>query len=166
MKKNIKYLLLAVLFTVCTLLQTQSFAQRTPADSLLNFMNANKPRASIYLIKNDDPVIALNATKLMPLAQITNVLIAVEFAQQATNGAFDENSYVLVCYVFPLTISHFLAVHQNSVRFVHTFCAGKTDIGQVNFGARSRCQNLLQIQIHFQHLYTYNSKTKKCNIIH
>jgi len=94
MKKNIKYLLLAVLFTVCTLLQTQSFAQRTPADSLLNFMNANKPRASIHLIKNEDPLIALNANKLMPLAQITNVLIAVEFAQQATNGAFDENAYV------------------------------------------------------------------------
>ncbi|HTB99561.1 MAG TPA: hypothetical protein VK705_02665 [Ferruginibacter sp.] len=94
MKKNIKYILLIVLFIGFNLSHIQSFAQRSPADSLLNFMNANKPRASIYLIKNDDPLIALNATKLMPLAQITNILIAVEFAQEATNGAFDENSYV------------------------------------------------------------------------
>jgi D-alanyl-D-alanine carboxypeptidase len=92
MKWNTKYLVLVVLYIGSGF--TQSFAQRSPADSLLNFMNANKPRTAVYIIKNDDPLATLNATKLMPLAQVTNILIAVEFAQQATNGAFDENTFV------------------------------------------------------------------------
>jgi len=89
-----KYLPIFILVMACSFLHVVSFAQRTPADSMLTFINANKPRASVYIIKNDDPLAILNGNKAMPLAQITNILIAMEFAQQATNGAFDENSYV------------------------------------------------------------------------
>jgi D-alanyl-D-alanine carboxypeptidase len=89
-----KHLPIFILVIACSFLHVVSFAQRTPADSMLTFINANKPRASVYLIKNDDPLAVLNGNKAMPLAQITNILIAIEFAQQATNGAFDENAYV------------------------------------------------------------------------
>jgi D-alanyl-D-alanine carboxypeptidase len=89
-----KKLLLFILIIGCSLMQDQVIAQRTPGDSLLNFINSNRLRASVYLTKNDDPLALLNQNKQMPLAQITNILIAVEFAQQATNGAFDENAYV------------------------------------------------------------------------
>jgi D-alanyl-D-alanine carboxypeptidase len=94
MKKNMKKIQFFILFIGCVLLFDQSYAQRSPGDSLLNFINSNRTRASVYVIKNEDPFVALNQNKLMPLAQITNILIAVEFAQQATNGAFDENAYV------------------------------------------------------------------------
>lgn len=94
MKKNFTYLPFLLLFACCSLLHSQSFGQRSPGDSLLNFINTNKPRTAFYLLRNDDPLAALNQNKPMQLAQISNILVAIEFAQQATNGAFDENSYV------------------------------------------------------------------------
>ncbi|HMG83911.1 MAG TPA: hypothetical protein VK559_12800 [Ferruginibacter sp.] len=94
MKKNIHCLPLLILFIGCLCSQLSSFAQRSPGDSLLNFINSNKSRTAFYIIRNDDPLYALNQNKPMPLAQISNILVAVEFAQQATNGAFDENAYV------------------------------------------------------------------------
>jgi D-alanyl-D-alanine carboxypeptidase len=96
MKKNPTYLPLLLLFIGCSFLHSRSFGQRSPGDSLLNFINSNKSRSALYLIRNDDPLAALNQNKPMQLAQISNILIAIEFAQQATNGAFDENSYVPV----------------------------------------------------------------------
>jgi D-alanyl-D-alanine carboxypeptidase len=94
MKKNMKNLPIFILVFAGSFLHVRSFAQRTPADSMLTFINANKPRASVFIVKNDDPLAVLNATKAMPLAQVSNILIAIEFAQQATNGAFDENAFV------------------------------------------------------------------------
>ncbi|HTB52231.1 MAG TPA: serine hydrolase [Ferruginibacter sp.] len=94
MKKNTKYVQLLIILIGLMFLHTRAYSQRTPGDSLLNFINANKTRASFYLVKNDDPLAALNADKPMQLAQVTNIMIAVAFAQQATNGTFDENAFV------------------------------------------------------------------------
>ena len=94
MKKNINYLLFVFVFIGCSFLYIPSSAQHTPADSLLNFIDANRTRVAFYLSKNDDPIATLNQDKVMPLAQVTNIMIAVEFAQQATHGNFDENNNV------------------------------------------------------------------------
>lgn len=67
---------------------------QSAADSLLNFIAANKDRAAFYLVKNDVVIAEQNATKAMPLASTVKILVAVEFAKQAGSNVMDENSYV------------------------------------------------------------------------
>lgn len=71
-------------------------AQLNPAlaDSFLNFINANKTRASLYITRNDTALARLNENKLMPLASTVKILIAVEFAQQVSHEMINENSFV------------------------------------------------------------------------
>jgi D-alanyl-D-alanine carboxypeptidase len=68
--------------------------QPAPADSFLNFINANRTRASLYITRNDSVIARLNENKLMPLASTVKILIAIEFAQQSTHEMINENSYV------------------------------------------------------------------------
>ncbi len=72
---NISFLLIILLFSAV------AFAQKE--DSVLNFIVANKSRASFYSIKNREPFIKLNEDKMMPLAHSMHVLVAVEFCKQA-----------------------------------------------------------------------------------
>lgn len=65
-----------------------------PADSLLNFINANKDRASVYITRNDSVVASLNENKLMPLASTVKIMVAIEFAQQVAHEMINENTYV------------------------------------------------------------------------
>jgi D-alanyl-D-alanine carboxypeptidase len=71
-------------------------AQLKPAvaDSFLNFIKSNKDRASVYITKNDTIIAFLNETKLMPLASTVKILVAVEFAKEASTDIIDKNSYV------------------------------------------------------------------------
>jgi D-alanyl-D-alanine carboxypeptidase len=64
------------------------------ADSLLDFIVANKSRAAFYLVKNDTVIAEQNESKVMPLASTVKILVAVEFAKQAGSNVIDENSYV------------------------------------------------------------------------
>jgi len=66
------------------------------ADSLLNFISKNRNKASIFLKKNDAVIAHLNEDKVMPLASTVKIIIAIEFAKQAGNNVFDENSYVTI----------------------------------------------------------------------
>jgi D-alanyl-D-alanine carboxypeptidase len=83
---------IATLLLWCSLWCSAQSQQQ--ADSLLNFIVANKSRASIYVSKNDTVIAALNENKLMPLASTVKILVAVEFAKQAGNNVIDENSRV------------------------------------------------------------------------
>lgn len=70
------------------------YAQRTAADSLLNFILNNKNRASLYMLKNNYEFAKLNEDKLMPLAGTANIMVAVEFAKQAAYNVFGFNALV------------------------------------------------------------------------
>ncbi len=69
-------------------------AQATRADSLLNFIRLNKSRSSLYLKKNDSVMAHLNENKMMPLASTAKIMIAIEFAKQASHNIFDENKRI------------------------------------------------------------------------
>jgi D-alanyl-D-alanine carboxypeptidase len=64
------------------------------ADSLLNFIAANKKKASLYLVKNDTVVAKLNENKPMPLASTVKIMVAIEFAKQAGSDIINEDSKV------------------------------------------------------------------------
>ncbi len=75
------------------LILSSSIAQTT-ADSLLNFIQANKSRASLFLSVNDTVVGRLNENTMMPLASTVKILVAIEFAKQAANNIFDKEEMI------------------------------------------------------------------------
>jgi len=75
------------------LLSQQGFSQ-TPADSILNFISANKSRSSIYLSQNDTVLAHVNENTLMPLASTVKIMVAVEFAKQAAANVVDQSGKV------------------------------------------------------------------------
>lgn len=97
MKKQFYKLVIAkAIFGLTIFTGNFSFAQLKPAlaDSFLNFINTNKNRASLYITHNDEVIANLNENKLMPLASMVKIMIAIEFAQQAAKELINENSYV------------------------------------------------------------------------
>ncbi len=82
------------LFILCIFsAHSETFAQGG-ADSILNFIQQNKSRSSVFLKKNDTVIARLNEEKVMPLASTVKMIIAIEFAKQASHHVFDENSKV------------------------------------------------------------------------
>jgi D-alanyl-D-alanine carboxypeptidase len=90
-----KYFRLPVAAAAILLSSTITQAQQY-ADSVLNFIAANKTRAALYLVRNDTVLAKLNENKLMPLASTVKIMVAVEFAKQAGSGIIDEDSYVAI----------------------------------------------------------------------
>ncbi len=86
---KLKYLQSFFFITIISFVQAQ-----TTADSLANFIAANKNRASIYLIQNDTILAKLNEQVMMPLASTVKILVAIEFAKQAANNVVRENDMV------------------------------------------------------------------------
>ena len=64
------------------------------ADSFLLFVQANKAKASLYITNNDTVIAKLNQDKVMPLASTVKIMVAIEFAKQASAGVINEDSYV------------------------------------------------------------------------
>lgn len=91
---SLKAVFIAMTTSLC--LSNNATAQLNPAlaDSLLNFINANKARASVYITRNDTAIAKLNENKLMPLASTVKILVAIEFAQQVAHEVINENSFV------------------------------------------------------------------------
>ena len=100
MKKNL--LLLALSLLVSGL----SYGQDN-ADSMLNFISANRARAAVYLVQNDTVLVGLNENKMMPLASTLKIMVAIEFAKQAGLHVFAANTNValkdLAAYYLPNT---------------------------------------------------------------
>jgi D-alanyl-D-alanine carboxypeptidase len=71
------------------------FAQKANvADSFLLFVKANKAKSSVYITNNDTVIARLNEDKIMPLASTVKIMVAIEFAKQASAGVINEDSYV------------------------------------------------------------------------
>ncbi len=85
---------LIYLFTLLLINTAAAQLQPAKADSFFNFITANKNRASVYITRNDTVIASLNENKLMPLASTVKIMVAIEFAQQATHEVINENSYV------------------------------------------------------------------------
>jgi D-alanyl-D-alanine carboxypeptidase len=82
---------------IITILMASCFsAYSQPADSLLNFIAANKGRASLYLVQNDTVLARVNENRLMPLASTVKIMVAIEFAKQAGQHVIDETAYIPV----------------------------------------------------------------------
>ncbi|MEP6617488.1 MAG: serine hydrolase [Ginsengibacter sp.] len=67
---------------------------QSEGDSLLNFIQQNKARSSVYLQENGLVTASLNENKLMPLATTVNIMVAIEFARQAAAEVFDVNQNI------------------------------------------------------------------------
>lgn len=82
-------------------------AQIALADSLLQYIIANKQHAAFSLVVNDTTIVAFNQNKLMPLASTVKILIAVEFAKQAGKQVINENEWIPISafnkYYLPFT---------------------------------------------------------------
>lgn len=68
--------------------------QPAAADSFLLFIKANKNKAALYIARNDTALAALNENKLMPLASTVKIMVAIEFAKQASAKIINEERYV------------------------------------------------------------------------
>lgn len=66
------------------------------ADSMLNFIKANKSKAALFVVQNDTVLAKLNENKLMPLASTVKIMVALEFAKQAAQKVFNKESLVPV----------------------------------------------------------------------
>lgn len=88
-----KFVTLLSIIAILLFLNNDSKAQNL-ADSLLHFIQQNKSRSSLYLKMNDSVIAHLNENKLMPLASTAKIIIAIEFAKQASFHLFDENKRV------------------------------------------------------------------------
>ena len=71
------------------LLTTFNCFCQSGADSLLTFIGQNKTRSSLSLIVNDSLVGHVNENRMMPLASTAKILIAIEFAKQASYNLVD-----------------------------------------------------------------------------
>ncbi len=90
---SFKYVVKGCLLFVLQLQFVTVFSQ-SKADSMLQFIIANKDRASLYVTKNDTLQARLNENKLMPLASTVKLMIAIEFAKQAGSYIINEDSLI------------------------------------------------------------------------
>lgn len=65
-----------------------SFAQ-TGADSLLSFIQQHPDNSSVRLQRNDTVIVSRNENKMMPLASTVKIMVALEFAKQASHQLID-----------------------------------------------------------------------------
>ncbi|MDB5203461.1 MAG: hypothetical protein JWQ27_2870 [Ferruginibacter sp.] len=121
----------SILFCCVSLSCTVVFAQET-ADSLLNFIQRNKARASLYLTQNDTILARLNENTMMPLASTVKIMVALEFAKQAAAKVVDEKSYIALSelnkYYLPNTDG---GAHPNWLAFEKSQGHLKTDSVQL-----------------------------------
>ena len=95
MKRTIRLRLLFCILWV-TIACVDALAQLQPAlaDSFFNFIKANKNRSSVYISKDDSTIARLNENKMMPLGNTVNIMVAVEFAMQASANMIDKDAFV------------------------------------------------------------------------
>jgi D-alanyl-D-alanine carboxypeptidase len=63
---------------------------------ILNFIEENPERAAIQLVRNDSVLAVSNPDKMMPLASTVKIIIAIEYAKQATSGYIDADREIRV----------------------------------------------------------------------
>lgn len=63
-------------------------------DKILNFINANPKRSALLLIRNDTIIASQNMNKIMPLASTVKIILAIEYAEQSTNGLINPDELI------------------------------------------------------------------------
>lgn len=95
MKRTIRLrLIYCILGVTMTCAESQAQLQPEEADSFFNFIQANKSRSSVYISKDDSAISRLNEEKMMPLGNAVYIMVAVEFAMQASANMIDKDAYV------------------------------------------------------------------------
>ncbi len=79
--------LIGLVISACILFS--SCKAQSGADSLLNFMQVYKKDVSLSLRINDTLAAAKNGQKVMPLASTVKIIVAIEFARQASENLID-----------------------------------------------------------------------------
>lgn len=79
---------------------------QSQADSLLHFIRQNKSISSLFLKKNDTIMAHLNEDKLMPLASTVKIIIAIEFAKQASHHLVDKDKRIALAELDKYYIPH------------------------------------------------------------
>ncbi len=109
MKRIWLRLLLCTLWGMVSCVDALAQLQPELADSFFNFIQANKSRSSIFISKDDSTIARLNENKMMPLGNTVNIMVAVEFAMQASVNMIDKDANValneLAKYYIPETDS-------------------------------------------------------------
>lgn len=82
-----------------------SIAQ-SPADSMFHFIQNHKQNTSLYLIKNDSVIAALNGNEMMPLASTMKILVAIEFAKQGAHELINPEKQVALDELAKYYIPH------------------------------------------------------------
>jgi D-alanyl-D-alanine carboxypeptidase len=62
------------------------FTVKPDADKISDFVKKHPDKAAIYIVRNDTVIADQNSDTIMPLASTVKIIIAIEFARQATAG--------------------------------------------------------------------------------
>lgn len=81
-------------FLAIALFGGKAASAQSAADSLLNFIAANKTRSALYLVQNDTVLAKLNPNTPMPLASTVKIMVAIEFAKQAAEHIVDAEQMI------------------------------------------------------------------------
>ncbi len=84
------------LFVILAFLLNISFqltAQQT-GNVIADFIKKYPDKSAIYLVQNGKVLIDINADRKMPLASTVKIIIAIEYAYQATDGKIDPKQWI------------------------------------------------------------------------
>ncbi|HET6245910.1 MAG: serine hydrolase [Bacteroidetes bacterium] len=65
-------------------------------EKVLNFIKENPDKANILLIRNDSILAEQNIEKLSPLASTVKIIVAIEYAKQASAGTINPDEFVAI----------------------------------------------------------------------
>ncbi|MDZ7543735.1 D-alanyl-D-alanine carboxypeptidase, partial [Clostridium perfringens] len=68
----------------------------TNTDYVVDYINKNPDKVSLSIKYNDDTLVDYNADRVMPLASAAHVLVAIEYAEQASEGIISSDEYVKI----------------------------------------------------------------------
>ncbi|HNG64391.1 MAG TPA: hypothetical protein PLK54_11585, partial [Ferruginibacter sp.] len=66
---------IALLIFLCTDLPVCGQLKPALADSMLNFIQANRNKAALYITRNDTAIVSLNENRRMPLASTVKIIV-------------------------------------------------------------------------------------------
>jgi D-alanyl-D-alanine carboxypeptidase len=81
------------LLVIFCFLGSYSIAQ-TQADSIANFIIKNKKKCALYIIKDNAQILAHQENNTVPIATLSDLLVAIEFAKQSTYKVIDSGEKI------------------------------------------------------------------------
>ncbi|NTV45289.1 MAG: serine hydrolase [Chlorobiales bacterium] len=100
-------LLVLLLIVLAVVGCSETPSDSNTSDGFISFMRANPEKSSVYAVQNGDLLSSYHASRKMPLASTVKIIVALEFARQASLGQIKPDSLVnldsLDLYYLPLT---------------------------------------------------------------